>query len=85
MATEVIDLDPIRKDEIAESLKTLRRAVKEMEYLQEYNFSGLYGPDGGELGSSGHIPAKHRLLNLGHKIVKAGADILRCAADLSDD
>lgn len=86
---EVIDVDPIRKEAISEALKVLRTAVKEMEYLQEYNFGGLYDPNcrvGHGLPSpEGHVPAKHILLNLGHEIVTAGAEVLRCAADLNDE
>lgn len=80
-----IDLDPDRKEEIAEALKVLRRAVKQMDYLQEYNFGGLYHPDCRMPSPEGHVPAKHILLNLGHEIVKAGAEVLRCAADLNDE
>lgn len=83
---EVIDVDPIRKEAISEALKVLRTAVKEMEYLQEYNFGGLYDEEGhGPSPSHGHIPARYRLLNLGHEIVTAGAEVLRCAADLNDE
>lgn len=83
--TEVIDTDPDRKEEITEALKVIQRAMKQMKWLQEYNFSGLLTADSGMPGPSGHIPAKFRLMDLGHEIVKAGADILRYAADLSDE
>lgn len=85
MKVEVFDTDPIRKDEIVKALAAIRRAMKQMEWLQEYNFCGLLTADSGIPGPLGHIPAKFRLMDLGHEIVKAGADILRCAADLSDE
>lgn len=79
-------LDSIRKSQIEDSLKVIRQATKEMELLHKHNFEGLYDVHGrGPDPSSGNIPAKERLLDVGHRIVKAGADILRYAADLSDE
>jgi len=85
MDVTVIDLDPIRKDAIAEALKVILRASEELKLLQAYDFSGLYDDEGNGPGDSGHIPARRRLLDVGYELVKASSKILRCAADLSDE
>lgn len=85
MDATVIDLDPIRKEEIAEALKVIIRSTKELKLLQEYNFNGLYDSAGKGPGLSGHIPAKCRLMDIAYELTQASSKILRCAADLSDD
>ena len=77
MTVEIIDTDPIRKDEINNALKIIEKSVKEMRLLREYNFNGLFGPDQ-------TTPAKYRLLHLANDIAKCSADIMLCAAELSD-
>jgi hypothetical protein len=78
MTVEIIDTDPIRKEQINDALKKIEKCVEEMCLLREYNFNGLFGPEQ-------TTPAKYRLLHLAHDIASRSAYIMLCAAELSDE